>query len=147
MFEASKGFLALLAGSSVLSLAYGGAQQAFKHLIEWLALDPAQGYPRLFLSTASSMKHSTLVLLISGGLAYALMRFIEAYGLWFGRRWAEWFAALSGAIYIPFELYKVVEGVDWVGVSVLAVNVLIVGYMSLVLYRSRTAQRALASIA
>ena len=147
VFETSKGLLALTAGTGLLAFAHGGTLLAVRHLIEWLHLDPARDYARTFLAAAASVTDSNLLLLFSGGLAYATMRFIEGYGLWFGRRWAEWFAALSGAIYIPFELYKLAEGVDWLRVSVLAVNVLIVGYMSLVLYRSRSAQPLAVTVA
>ncbi|MCZ7627423.1 MAG: DUF2127 domain-containing protein [Candidatus Methylomirabilis sp.] len=41
---------------------------------------------------------------------YASVRFVEAYGLWLERRWAEWFAAVSGGIYIPFEIYELLYG-------------------------------------
>jgi uncharacterized membrane protein (DUF2068 family) len=140
VLETSKGLLALTAGTGLLAFAHGGTLLAVRHLIEWLHLDPAQDYARTILAAAASVTDSNLLLLFSGGIAYAAMRFIEGYGLWFGRRWAEWFAALSGAIYIPFELYKVFEGIDWVRVTVLAVNVLIVAYMCVVLYRSRSAQ-------
>jgi len=34
---------------------------------------------------------------------YVTLRFIEAYGLWYIRPWAEWLAIASGTIYVPFE--------------------------------------------
>ncbi len=61
--------------------------------------------------------------------AYGLVRFVEAYGLWRGRRWAEWFAAVSGGIYIPFELYELFRGTIWLSLSALLANVFIVGLM------------------
>ena len=44
-----------------------------------------------------------------GAFSYALVRFIESFGLWRGRRWAEWFGVLSGCIYLPLEIYKLFE--------------------------------------
>jgi uncharacterized membrane protein (DUF2068 family) len=143
IFEASKGILALLAGTGLLSISHGGSQAAILRLIQNLDMDPGQEYPRMFLAAATD---SNVLLLASGGLAYASVRFTEAYGLWFGRRWAEWFAALSGAIYIPFELYELVRNPGWVALSVLGINLLIVGYMSLILYRSKKAERMLARL-
>lgn len=144
MFEASKGILAIVVASSLLTLARGGSQQAMQRMIDLLHLDPAQDYPRMLLAAATD---SNVILMASGGFAYASVRFIEAYGLWFGRRWAEWFAALSGAIYIPFELYELARDVNWVTLSALGINLLIVGYMSLILYRSKAAERAAARLA
>ena len=68
---------------------------------------------------------------------YALVRFIEAYGLWRARLWAEWLAAASGAIYVPFELYELSRGVSWIKLAALAANLAVVAFMVLSL-RSRS---------
>ncbi len=39
---------------------------------------------------------------------------LESYGLWFAKRWAEWFALLSGSVYLPVELYGLLKGVTWI---------------------------------
>ena len=70
-------------------------------------------------------------------LLYSAMRFVEAFGLWFGMRWAEWFALLSGSVYLPFELYELSKGFTWLKIGLLTINLLIVLYMAIVLRRSR----------
>ena len=45
------------------------------------------------------------------------------------RAWAEWFAAASGAIYVPFELAELYHRVTWIALGALIVNVAIVGVM------------------
>ena len=47
-----------------------------------------------------------------------------------GQPWAEWFAVLTGGIYIPIELVK---GLTWAKVVVLLVNTSIVCYLAYVL--------------
>jgi uncharacterized membrane protein (DUF2068 family) len=64
-----------------------------------------------------------------GATAYAGVRFIEAYGLWRARPWAEWFAAVSGAVYLPFELVEVYRTLNWISLGVLLVNAAIVAVM------------------
>jgi uncharacterized membrane protein (DUF2068 family) len=59
----------------------------------------------------------------------------EAYGLWRERRWAEWLAATSGAIYVPFEIYELTRGVSPIKLAMLALNVAIVLYMVAALRR------------
>ncbi len=71
-------------------------------------------------------------------LVYATVRFAEAYGLWFGRRWAEWLAALSGGIYVPVEIYELTRGVSWIKVAALLLNAAIVVYLCGVLWRTRS---------
>ena len=57
------------------------------------------------------------------------MRFIEAYGLWQVRAWAEWFAIVSGGVYLPIELYELVRHATGVKAVVLVVNTGIVAYL------------------
>ncbi|MGH8136509.1 MAG: DUF2127 domain-containing protein, partial [Steroidobacteraceae bacterium] len=52
-------------------------------------------------------------------------------------RWAEWFAATSGGIYIPIELYELWQGVTWAKTCMLVLNTVIVAYMSHVLWQTR----------
>jgi uncharacterized membrane protein (DUF2068 family) len=61
---------------------------------------------------------------------YSCVRFIEAYGLWQNRAWAKWFAALSGAIYVPFELYELYLGPTRLKLAALILNLAVVAYMA-----------------
>jgi len=64
---------------------------------------------------------------------YAIVRLVEATGLWLRRSWAEWFAVLTGGIYIPVEIYEVFHRVTWPRVTVLVVNVGVVSYLLFVM--------------
>jgi uncharacterized membrane protein (DUF2068 family) len=68
---------------------------------------------------------------------YSLVRFVEAWGLWNRRVWAEWFALLSGATYLPFEIAKVAQKSTWEHIAVLGINLLIVIYMLWIRIRER----------
>lgn len=70
-------------------------------------------------------------------LVYAGIRGVEAYGLWLGKRWAEWLAVASGGFYVPAEVYEIVQGVAWTKILLLIVNVCIVAYLIYVLWRSK----------
>ena len=138
VFEAVKGALVLAAGFGMLAALHVDLGVAADELVEAFHLDPASRYPRIFIQAAESVGDGRLWLLAAGAMAYALMRFVEAYGLWRARRWAEWFAVASGGIYIPVELYELARGVTWARALLLAVNVAIVAYMAVVLRRSST---------
>ena len=62
---------------------------------------------------------------------YAAMRFTESWGLWHGRRWAAWLAALSTAIYLPFELEHLLHRPGAIAAAVLGVNLAVLGLMVL----------------
>jgi uncharacterized membrane protein (DUF2068 family) len=129
LFEAAKGALVLSAGIGALSLVHHDAQRLAEQLVAHLHLNPAKRFPRIFIDVAAHVTDARLWALAALAAAYGLLRFIEAYGLWRERRWAEWFAAISGAIYIPFELYELFQGVNWLALGALAVNALIVASM------------------
>ena len=60
---------------------------------------------------------------------YVILRFIEAYGLWYVRPWAEWMAIATGSMYIPFEVADLLRRPDWIRFLIIAINVGIVLYM------------------
>jgi len=127
--EALKGALVLVAGFGVLSFVHRDAQHVAEQMVAHLHLNPASRYPRIFIDAAASFSDARLWLLTALAGTYASVRFVEAYGLWRGRRWAEWFAAVSGAIYVPFETYELATSVNWLSVGLLLVNVAVVGLM------------------
>ena len=51
--------------------------------------------------------------------------------------WAEYLGAASGGIYVPFEIYELIEQPGWSTVLVLAINVFIVAYLVLHLWHEK----------
>jgi uncharacterized membrane protein (DUF2068 family) len=128
-FEASKGVLVLLAGLGALSW-HRGLQRAVDVVIGHLHLNPAKHHPHVFEVVARDAS-SHMVLLTVGAATYVLGRFVEAFGLWGGRRWAVWLAASTAAIYLPFELVELARRPNMVAVAALALNLVIVVYLLL----------------
>ena len=137
VFEAAKGLLILLAGLGLLSLVHQDLQALAEDLVRHFHLNPASRYPRIFLELADRAADLRLWLLAALAFAYAGLRLVEAYGLWRGRRWAEWLAVASGAIYVPIEIYELFSGVTPLKAGTLALNVAIVAYMGWMLWTAR----------
>lgn len=134
VYEIVKGVGALLAAGALVIW--------HKDLDQWLAtatetwqqyagqLLAPQVESTVQLAQKASKNWSLFLLLI---FAYASLRFIEAYGLWQDKTWAYWFSVIGYGIFIPIELYYLVNGpFDWFKLSIVVVNVLIV----VVVYRS-----------
>jgi uncharacterized membrane protein (DUF2068 family) len=62
-------------------------------------------------------------------LAYATLEGVEAVGLWFLQRWAEYLTFLATVIPLPFEVYEIVEKVSILKVLGLIINLAILGYL------------------
>ncbi len=128
-FEAAKGALVLALGLGVLSLLHKDVELSAWQLLDHLHVNPDHRLSRAFLNAASRMTDSSLWGIAAAAAAYAAVRFTEAWGLWNRRIWAEWFALLSGCLYLPWEFTKVMERTSLLHVGLLLVNLAIVFYM------------------
>lgn len=137
MLEASKGILALIVGLGIYTLFNHDAKQVVIDLIRHCHLNPASHYPHLLIEKVGSITSQNINLITALILFYSAIRFIESYGLWLAKRWTEWFAFLSGTIYIPFELYELIKQVDLLTVGALVINLLVVGYMGYILIQPK----------
>jgi uncharacterized membrane protein (DUF2068 family) len=136
LYEGIKGVL-VLAVTSGLTLLHKDLHDLAMRAVQHAHLDPAAKYPHLFLDAAAHLQDMRLALLAAGAIAYVAIHFAEAYGLWYGLAWAEVLAAVSAAIYLPFELYELVQKATAVRATLLAVNTAVVFLMLLALRRRR----------
>lgn len=135
--EALKGVVVLLAATGLLMLVHEDLNDLAARLVQHTHLNPASKYPHIFLDAVSHLQESRLVWLAIGAAAYAAVRLIEAYGLFWERAWAEWLAALSGGLYVPVEVVEVIRKPSALGYAVLAVNLLVVAVMISALIQRR----------
>jgi uncharacterized membrane protein (DUF2068 family) len=136
--EALKGALVLVAGFGLLSLVHHDLQAIAERLVRQSHLNPARHYPRVFIEAASHVNDSRLRTLAALAFLYAVVRFIEAYGLWHLRAWAEWFGIISGAVYLPIEVYELFHRPSPVKAFVLLVNAGVVAYLAYVRWTNMT---------
>jgi uncharacterized membrane protein (DUF2068 family) len=142
LFEGLKGLLVILAGCGLLALLHRDAQALAERLVFRLHLNPARHYPRIFIEAAARLTDARLWMLAAGAFAYSALRFVEAYGLWRTRSWAEWIGIVSGGIYLPLEVFELIRRPTVLKGALLAANALLVAYLSFVRYRdSRESRR------
>jgi uncharacterized membrane protein (DUF2068 family) len=138
LFEAAKGLIVLVAGFGLLSLVHRDAQRTAETIVRHLHLNPARHYPRVFIEAAGRVSSSRLWMLAAGAFAYSVVRFVEAYGLWRLRPWAEWFAIVSGGLYLPVEVYELIHRPTHVKAAVLFGNLAVVAYLLYVRGKARS---------
>lgn len=137
VFEAIKGLLVLVLGCGLLSLLGHDTEDFARRLILRMHLDPANHFLEQFVDRMATITDKQLILGAVIALMYASVRFVEAYGLWHARRWAEWFAAFSGGVYVPIEVYELILHPTWVHLATLLLNLVIVAYMVWLLTESK----------
>ena len=142
LFEALKGLAALAALIGVLDLLHHDVRHLAMELIGRFGLDPHARYPTLLLHYADLLPGANVQAVLLLGAGYIALRWAEAYGLWNDLAWGEWLGALSGALYLPFEISHLVQRTSLGGWAVLAGNLALVVYLVTVLLRRRASARA-----
>jgi uncharacterized membrane protein (DUF2068 family) len=110
-------------------------------LLRLLHISPDHHFAQVFLDWADSLTIAKIWTVAAAALSYSVLRFIEAYGLWYARAWAEWIALISGTLYLPFEIYKLIHRQNLFHVSVLLINLAVVFYMAYALKTGQSTHR------
>jgi uncharacterized membrane protein (DUF2068 family) len=137
VFEASKGLAALAAAVGVLELLHQDVHQLALALLWRFHLAPDAHYPALLLRYADLLGHLDLRSAAPLALAYIALRWLEAYGLWRDRPWAQWLGVLSGALYVPLELAHLLHRPSLIHGGVLLANLALVAFLALQLRQRR----------
>ena len=85
--------------------------------------------PVKLIEKALHAHHSTLLLVAAGVLAYGALELLEGVGLWLLKRWGEYVAVVGTSIFLPLEIYELIEKITWLRIGALIVNVFLVVYL------------------
>jgi uncharacterized membrane protein (DUF2068 family) len=129
-----RGLLLALAAYGVWRFrsAQSGLRKVFERdlpLVRQLGIDLDQSTVVHWLRAAFTARSSTLALVTAGLAVYAALQLTEGVGLWLLRRWGEYFAAAATSLFLPLEVYELVERVTWLRVAAFVVNVAAVVYL------------------
>jgi len=131
--ELAKGLVVLLAAIAILFLVRQDPWDVADGLLHLLHISPDGHFAQRFLDWADTLTDAKLWAVAGVALAYSTLRFFEGYGLWYARAWAEWIALISGSLYLPYEIYKLIHRQSLFHIAVLVVNLSIVLYMAYLL--------------
>jgi uncharacterized membrane protein (DUF2068 family) len=127
--EFTKGIIVVLAGLGVFSMRHKDIWGVAESFLEFFHVNPYHHYVGVFIDLVYRVSDVRLWKIAVVAAVYVILRFVEAYGLWYIRAWAEWLAFASGGIYIPFEVADLFRQPNWFRVLVIGVNIGIVLYM------------------
>jgi len=140
--EAVKGGIVFGAGFGLLSLLHRDVRRIAESLVTRLHIDPENHFAGIFLNAATHLTDARLWGFAALAVAYSALRWTEAWGLWFNRRWASWLGAASGAIYVPVEVYELWHKPGLIKAATLVLNVAVVAYLVWTLRQGRAAHAA-----
>ncbi len=132
VLEIAKGVGAVLFGIWLLSFRDKDIGDMMANLLDRMHVDPAHEFAVKLVSVADKITPEKVVIAAIIAFLYAIVRFTEGYGLWNARTWAEWFALLSGAAYLPWELWEFLRRPNWFHATLILINVMVVLYIAYV---------------
>ena len=129
VFEIGKGALVLAAASGLLTFLHKDAADKVARLAERLHFHSEGHLSQVLIRAASNLTDVKLWAIAARAVIYAIVRFVEGYGLWHQSTWAEWFALLSGSMYLPWELYEILAHFSSTSLIIFVCNLAVVNYM------------------
>jgi uncharacterized membrane protein (DUF2068 family) len=144
--EFSKGIGGVLVAFGLLSLLHKDLWDVTDSVLQFFHVNPDHHFAQAILDLADRVTDAQLWGFALGALAYSMLRFIEAYGLWRTRVWAEWLAILSGLIYLPFEIHSLIHKSTPFRWSVLLTNLGLVGYVAYVRFSEERRRRRVQAV-
>ena len=137
LFETAKGLLALAAVCGIISLRHTDLHAATDAFLLRHGVNPERHYTRLFIESVAKATNHHVGEIAALGLAYALIRLAEGYGLWQGKHWAEWVAVVSAGLYLPLEFQHFAHHANVLNAGVIFFNIVIVLYLANLLNQQR----------
>jgi uncharacterized membrane protein (DUF2068 family) len=81
-----------------------------------------------------TLRSGTLIEIGIGLIAYGALEGVEAVGLWYGKRWAEYLTFISTTVLLPLEIYELAHRATPLKIIGFLINVAVVLYL---LFRKR----------
>jgi len=137
VFEFVKGTFVLLIGLGFLSLVHTDVQQAVEDIMHKMHVDPAWHFSKKLLEKAGTFDDTKLRQYAVLAFVLAGFRYVQAYGLWTEKHWAEWLTVLTAGFFVPWEAHHVFHKYSWPSLGLLLGNLAIVAYIAVILVQNR----------
>ena len=82
-----------------------------------------------WIELALSAKSATILGVAAAVGVYGTLQLVESVGLWLMKRWGEYVAVVGTSLFLPLEIYEIVEKVTFLRVGALVVNLFLVFYL------------------
>jgi uncharacterized membrane protein (DUF2068 family) len=128
-FEFAKGIFVVLMGLCALALVHKDTWLIAESLLALFKINTDRRSAQVFLDFADSITDARLWAAARIAFAYAALRFVEAYGLWHERTWAEWVALISGTLLLPLEVRELLRGLTVFRCGLLIANLAVVAFI------------------
>jgi uncharacterized membrane protein (DUF2068 family) len=129
LFELAKGVVSLLVGVALLRLVDPEVATFLAPVMDLLHLHSQSRLLHSLLLKVTALSPHNVFLMASASLLYAVLLFVEGFGLWLRASWAAYMTVISTSLFLPVEFDEVVQYPTSMHVAVLLINMAIVVYL------------------
>jgi uncharacterized membrane protein (DUF2068 family) len=135
-FKLIKGLLLAAVAIGALRLLHRDAADRLYFWANAFRVDPGNRYLHRVLARLSVLDEQRLRELSLGTFLYSALFLTEGTGLLLRKRWAEYFTSIATFSFIPLEVYEIAKRATFAKELVLLLNVAVVAYLIIHLYRN-----------
>ncbi|MGI8915068.1 MAG: DUF2127 domain-containing protein [Chloroflexota bacterium] len=104
--------------------------QPFQEFFEGeLSEDPHDLLATLMIHLVPNLSLQTELLLAVGAIIYAVLEVVEAWGLWRLILWVELLTVFETSVFLPFEVWDMIQHLSVLKVLSFGINILVVWYL------------------
>jgi uncharacterized membrane protein (DUF2068 family) len=136
------GIFHLVKAASIIALTFGAAHLFHKdveaeveHWLNILRIDPDNRFVGGLLTKLNLVHTKELKQLTALGAFYSALFLTQGVGLVLCQRWAEWLTVVATSVFIPVEVYEIVQDFGVWKIGLFVFNIAIVAFL---IYRIRS---------
>jgi len=136
-FKLFKGLVLFAVGIGAVKLLHKDVAFEVERWADLFRVDPNNHYIHHLLERFSILDDRKLKELGVGTFFYSALLLTEGTGLLLAKRWAEYFTIIATSSFIPLEVYELAKRVSPAKAVVLLLNIAVVVYLGIALFRNR----------
>ena len=137
LFKLGKAIFFFCIGVGAIHLLHKDLQDEVMRLALKLKFDPESRFVSLLLDKVDLIDAHRLRQISVATFAYSALALTEGVGLLLEKVWAEYLTLILTVSFLPWELYELVRRPDWFRLSLLLINLAVLGYLVWLLQRKK----------
>jgi uncharacterized membrane protein (DUF2068 family) len=138
LFKLAKAIFFFGVGVGAIHLLHKDLEDEIMRLALKLRFDPESRFVSLLLDKVDLIDAHRLRQISVATFGYSALALTEGVGLLLEKVWAEYLTVILTASFLPWELYELVRRLDWFHLSLLLINLAVLGYLVWLLRRKKS---------
>jgi uncharacterized membrane protein (DUF2068 family) len=139
LFKLGKAILFFALGVGAIHLLHKDIGDEVMRLATALKFDPESKFVTILLDKADLIDAHRLKQISLATFAYSALALTEGVGLMLEKVWAEYLTLCLTVSFLPWEMYELIRQPNWFRLSLLLINLAVLGYLMWLLRRKKVA--------